>query len=134
MDVTFNRDASSLQLATGVINVKNSREFSDKKGLRGCWGTDWPVSEKDSAGHKRETVGLGICLPAANVVSELPADKDNYPFVVGNIQHGMRYYITFASDNETFPEGMHKADDFFAYLSAWKGEIEQPCVISCSRK
>ena len=83
---------------------------------------------------RRETVGLGICLPVANVLSELPADKDNYPYVVGNIATAMRYYITFASDNETFPEGMHSADEFFSYLSAWKREIEQPCVISCSRK
>ena len=134
VDIIFSRDASRLQLSTGLVNVKQSREYSDGRGLRGCWGTDWPVSEKDSAGHKRETVGLGICLPVANVVSELPADKDNYPYVVGNIATGMRYYITFASDNETFPEGLHSADDFFAYLSAWKREIEQPCVISCSRK
>ena len=134
VDVRFNRDATSLQLATGVINVKNSREFSDKKGLRGCWGTDWPVSEKDSAGHKRETVGLGICLPVANVLSELPADKDNYPYVVGNIATAMRYYITFASDNETFPEGIHSAKAFFDYLKDWKRDIEHPCVISCSRR
>ena len=123
VDIIFSRDASRLQLSTGLVNVKQSREYSDGRGLRGCWGTDWPVSEKDSVGHKRETVGLGICLPSTNVISELPADKDNYSFVVGNIATSMRYHITFASDNETFPEGIHSAKAFFDYLKDWKRDI-----------
>ena len=134
VDIIFSRDASRLQLSTGLVNVKQSREYSDGRGLRGCWGTDWPVSEKDSVGHKRETVGLGICLPSTNVISELPADKDNYSVVVGNIATSMRYHITFASDNETFPEGIHSAKAFFDYLKDWKRDIEHPCVISCSRR
>ena len=134
VDIIFSRDASRLQLSTGLVNVKQSSEYSDGRGLRGWWGTDWPVSAKDSVGHKRETVGLGICLPSTNVISELPADKSNYPFVVGNIATSMRYHITFASDNETFPEGIHSAKAFFDYLKDWKRDIEHPCVISCSRR
>ena len=134
VDILFSRDASRLQLSTGLVNVKQSSEYSDGRGLRGCWGTDWPVSAKDSVGHKRETVGLGICLSSTNVISELPADKSNYPFVVGNIATSMRYHITFASDNETFPEGIHSAKAFFDYLKDWKRDIEHPCVISCSRR
>ena len=134
VDILFSRDASRLQLSTGLVNVKQSSEYSDGRGLRGCWGTDWPVSAKDSVGHKRETVGLGICLPSTNVISELPADKSNYPFVVGNIATSMRYHITFASDNETFPEGIHSAKAFFDYLKDWKRDIEHPCVISCKRR
>jgi len=101
VDVKFNKPVSDYRFATGIINVKNSVEMSDKNGLRGCWGTDWPVSEKDSAGHKRETVGLGIRIPAANVISELPANKDNYPYVIGNATDELHYNITFGSDNET---------------------------------
>ena len=134
VDIIFSRDASRLQLSTGLVNVKQSREYSDGRGLRGCWGTDWPVSEKDSVGHKRETVVLGICLPSTNVISELPADKDNYSFVVCSIATSMRYHITFASDNETFPEGIHSAKAFFDYLKDWKRDIEHPCVISCKRR
>ena len=122
VDVSFSRPVDDLQFATGVINVKNSVEYSDGKGLRGCWGTDWPVSEKDSAGHKRETVGLGICLPQANISKELPADKDNYPFVVNIPSEHLTYYITFGSDNETF--GMHSAKDWFAYLEEWKKALD----------
>ncbi len=127
VDINFNKPLPHAQFATGIINVKNSKELSDKKGLRGCWGTDWPVSEKDSAGHKRETVGLGICIPTKNVVSELPADKDNYPYVVGNATDELHYNITFCSDNETF--GYHSAEAWFDYLKAWKEELNNPVVI-----
>ena len=127
VDVKFDRAVPEYRFATGIINVKNSEEMTDKKGLRGCWGTDWPVSEKDSAGHKRETVGLGICIPAKNVVSELPANKDNYPFVIGNATDELHYNITFGSDNEQF--GYHSAKEWFAYLKEWKAELNSPVTV-----
>lgn len=127
VDVKFDRAIPEYRFATGIINVKNSEEMTDKKGLRGCWGTDWPVSEKDSAGHKRETVGLGICIPAKNVVSELPANKDNYPFVIGNATDELHYNITFGSDNEQF--GYHSAKEWFAYLKEWKAELDSPVTV-----
>ncbi len=127
VDIKFNKPVPEYQLATGIINVKNSVELSDNKGLRGCWGIDWPVSAKDSVGHKRETVGLGILIPAKNVVSELPANKDNYPYVVGNFTDEFHYNITFCSDNESF--GYHSSDAWFEYLKAWKEELLNPVVI-----
>ncbi|OYP62705.1 DUF4861 domain-containing protein [Prevotella sp. P2-180] len=130
VDVMFKGDIESLKLATGLINVKNSEEYSDGKGLRGCWGTDWPVSEKDSAGHKRETVGLGICIPADNIIKELPANSDNYPYVVKPALGEIPYHITFASDNETFPSSFHTPASFFEYLRQWKRQIESPVTIT----
>lgn len=127
IDIKFNKQIPTYQFATGIINVKNSVEHSNKKGLRGCWGTDWPVSEKDSAGHKRETVGLGIYIPAKYIVNELPANKDNYPYVIGNATDELHYNITFCSDNESF--GYHNAKDWFKYLDAWKEELEKPLII-----
>lgn len=127
VDVKFNKAVPTYEFATGIINVKNSVEHSNKKGLRGCWGTDWPVSEKDSAGHKRETVGLGIYIPAKYIVKELPANKDNYPYVIGNATDELHYNITFCSDNESF--GYHSADDWFKYLDAWKEELEKPVIV-----
>lgn len=128
VSISFNKPVPSHNFSTGIINVKNSVEHSDGKGLRGCWGTDWPVSEKDSAGHKRETVGLGIYIPQKNVVKELTANKDNYPFVVGNINRQFTYHITFCSDNETW--GFHSAKEWFAYLDGWKKELESPVTVS----
>lgn len=127
VDVSFRGNTDGLQLATGVINVKDSREHSDKHGLRGCWGTDWPVSAKDSAGHKRETVGLAILIPKSHIAAELPADKDNYPFVVAPKAGALHYAIAYCSDNETY--GFHSADDWFRWMEQWKKEQEKPAVV-----
>jgi hypothetical protein len=117
VDITFSRPANGYRFCTGLINVKNSTEYSDNKGLRGCWGKDWPVSAKDSVGHKQETVGLGIYIPENYVIKELPADKDNYPFIVGTSTDRLHYDITFGSDNENF--GYHNSKEWFKYLSEW---------------
>ena len=128
VDVKFNKPASGYQFATGFINVKNSTEFSDKKGLRGCWGKDWPVSAKDSVGHKRETVGLGICIPEKYIASEEPANKDNYAYVLKTDTDELHYQITFCSDNETF--GYHKDEDWYAFLKEWKDDISHPVKVT----
>ena len=125
VDVFFNRPVADYQFSTGVINVKNSVEFSDKKGLRACWGTDWPSS--DTINFKRETVGLGICIPMKYVRSEEPANKDNYAFVVGTADDHLRYKVIYCSDNESF--GYHSANEWFAFLKEWKKEVEKPISV-----
>ena len=132
VDIRFDRPATNYQFCTGIINVKNSIEFTDKQGLRGCWGTDWPVSAKDSIGHKRETVGLGICIPNQNVIQELPKDKRNYPYVVATSTNQLHYAITFTSDNEDF--GYHTADAWFAWLKKWKQNLDARNSVSIRRK
>lgn len=128
VDVKFNKPAGDYMLSTGFINVKNSTEYSDKKGLRGCWGTDWPVSAKDSVGHKRETVGLGIYIPEKYIVSEEPANKDNYGYVINTTTDELHYKITFCSDNETF--GYHSDKEWFDFLKEWKDDLSHPVTIT----
>lgn len=129
IDISFDKDVSGYEFSTGIINVKNSTEYTDNAGLRACWGTDWPVSEKDSAGHKRETVGLAICVPKANIVSEKPADKDNYTYVVkASADNTLSYRVMFTSDNEEF--GYHSDTDWYDYVKAWKKDVEQPLVVT----
>lgn len=123
----FSRPIADYEFSTGIINVKGSEEFSDKNGLRGCWGTDYTVSGKDTLTHAKETVGLGICIPSQHIRQELKADKDNYGFVVGTSTDCLRYAITFTSDKETF--GYHTAKDWFEALKAWKRELEPVRVI-----
>ena len=123
----FSRPVADYEFSTGIINVKGSEEFSDKNGLRGCWGTDYTVSGKDTLTHAKETVGLGICIPSQHIRQELKADKDNYGFVVGTSTDRLRYAITFTSDKETF--GYHTAKDWFEALKAWKRELEPVRVI-----
>ena len=124
IDISFSPNASKYQFATGLINIKNSTECFDKRGMRGCWGTDWPVSEKDSAGHKRETVGLGISVPSDYVVGQVPATKDNYTFVVKPVGNTLHYDVVFGSDNESF--GFHSEKEWFAFLKEWKQQLLNP--------
>jgi len=125
VDVFFSKNVADRLFSTGIINVKGSEEFSDKKGLRACWGTDWPSS--DTINWKRETVGLGVCIPMKYVKSEEPANKDNYAFVIGTDNSHLSYKVIYCSDNETF--GYHSAKEWFEFLKEWKKEMEIPIEV-----
>ena len=125
VDAFFNKNVSDYRFSTGLVNVKGSEEFSDRQGLRACWGSDYPSS--DTIKWKRETVGLAIYVPQENIVSEEPANKDNYAYVLKVNGNHMAYKVTYTSDNETF--GYHSAKEWFEYLTAWKRELEQPVVV-----
>ena len=126
VDVLFNKDVSDYRFSTGIINVKGSEEFSNKKGLRACWGTDYPST--DTVKWSRETVGLAVLVPQKNIVSEEPANKDNYVYVLKVNGCQMSYKVTYTSANETF--GYHSAKEWFDYLKAWCKEVEKPVVVN----
>ena len=126
VDVLFNKDVSDYCFSTGIINVKGSEEFSNKKGLRACWGTDYPST--DTVKWSRETVGLAVLVPQKNIVSEEPANKDNYVYVLKVNGCQMSYKVTYTSANETF--GYHSAKEWFDYLKAWCKEVEKPVVVN----
>ena len=128
VDVQFSRDMTGKLFSTGLINVKDSKEFSDKEGLRGLWGTDFPAGAKDSIAHPRETVGMGIYIPEKALVSEEPANKDNYAFVVKPEGNHLHYNLVYGSANESF--GYHNEKDWFQFLKEWQKEIEKPAVVS----
>lgn len=119
VEVFFNKNVADRLFSTGIINVKGSEEFSDKKGLRACWGTDWPSSDHEN--FKPETVGLGICIPQKYIKSEEPANKDNYAFVVRTDNNSLSYKVIYCSDNESF--GYHSAKEWFELLTNWKKEV-----------
>ena len=125
VDINFNRDVDDYRFSTGIINVKNSQEFTDRHGLRACWGTDYPST--DTLKWKPETVGLAVLIPKKHIISEEPANKDNYAFVVGVQGKAMSYKITYCSDNEE--EGMHSAKEWFDYLKRWRKEVEKPFIV-----
>ena len=127
VDVIFDKNVADYTFSTGIINVKDSEEFSDKKGLRACWGCDWPSSDHEN--FKPETVGLGIWIPQQFIKSEEPSNKDNYAFVLRTEDNHLSYKIIYCSDNESF--GYHSAQEWFGFLKNWKAlEIEQPVKIT----
>ncbi|MBR1546456.1 MAG: DUF4861 domain-containing protein [Prevotella sp.] len=125
VDVFFNKDVSDYRFSTGIINVKGSEEFSDKKGLRACWGSDFPTN--DTINGKRETVGLAVLVPQKNIASEEPANKDNYAYVIKVDGSHMAYKVIYTSANETF--GYHAAKEWFDFLKAWRKEVEKPVEV-----
>lgn len=125
VNVHFNRNVADRLFSTGIINVKGSQEFSDHKGLRACWGTDYPST--DTVKWKRETVGLAICISQDNIASEEPANNDNYAYVVRIPNKSMKYHVSYCSDNEQF--GYHSEKDWFNYVNAWKRELDNPVVV-----
>ena len=127
VDVTFEDLLPDQLFATGLINIKDSREVTDYEGFRGCWGTDWPVSAKDSIGHKRETVGLGIYVPREYFVEERPADADNYPIIVRPKDNRLHYDIVFCSDNETY--GFHSFLEWSRFLAHWWQVLQTPVEV-----
>lgn len=127
VDVIFDKNVADYTFSTGIINVKDSEEFSDKKGLRACWGCDWPSSDHEN--FKPETVGLGIWIPQQFIKSEESSNKDNYAFVLRTEDNHLSYKIIYCSDNESF--GYHSAQEWFGFLKNWKAlEIEQPVKIT----
>ena len=125
VDVFFNKNVSDRLFSTGVINVKGSVEFSDHKGLRACWGTDYPSS--DTINWKRETVGLAVCIPQKYIRSEEPANKDNYAFVIATPDNHIAYKVIYTSANETF--GYHSSQEWFEFLKEWKKEVLKPIQV-----
>jgi len=134
VDVFFSRDVSEAQFSTGIIKVKGSEEFSDKNGLRACWGTDWPST--DTVKWNRETVGLAISLQKQNIVSEENADTiaqgGNYTFVVKAANNHISYKVAYCSANEDF--GFHSATEWFDWVKMWKKELEKPVKIRIQQK
>ena len=125
VDVYFNKDVNDYRFSTGIINVKGSEEYSDKKGLRACWGADFPTN--DTINGKRETVGLAVLVPQKYIVSEEPANKDNYAYVLKVNGKHMAYKVTYTSAHETF--GYHSAKEWFDHLKVWRKEVEAPVIV-----
>ena len=128
VDAFFRQNVNGYKFSTGTIRVKGSTEFNDHKGLRGCWGSDWAVAAKDSAGHQRETVGLGVYIPKPYMLKEIPTTDDELPFVIGTTGNHLRYHITFCSDKEDF--GYHSAKEWFDAMKEWRKEIDAPVIVS----
>lgn len=130
VDVRTNRAVDDIDFSTGLINVKNSKEYSNHRDLRGLWGADYPT--KDTVNYRPETVGMGIYIPQKYIVKELPADPVNYTYVIRIPNRRMSYKLTFGSDKEDY--GYHSARDWFDYLKQWRKQIDEPVKVVVDKR
>lgn len=133
VNIEFDRDASDYVFSTGIIDVKGSEEYSDHKGTRACWGTDWPAS--DTINWNRETVGLAINLPQQIIIEEKARDPKgkqqqgcNYTFVIKANGTKLNYKVAYCSANEK--EGFRSAKEWFDWVKAWKKETDTPVIVN----
>lgn len=132
VEVSFKEPLADETFCAGVINVKDSENYSDHKGLIGCWGTDWPAGANDTVGRKLETVGLAVCIPNQYVKEEQPI-TDNLIYTVGaKGEKCFTYHLSFASLRESF--GFKNAKEWFDYMKQWKKELEHPCKVEINGK
>ncbi|MFT3753531.1 MAG: DUF4861 domain-containing protein [Paludibacter sp.] len=112
-------------LATGVETIKGGPTTTDKKGLVGSWGTDYPVT--DTIKYEKQTVGLGVFVPQPYATKQVVEGLNNLVLMPYKKGETLRFYFTAAARKEeknpfTTPE------QFFAYLKNWKATLE-PVIV-----
>lgn len=103
-------------LATGVQTIAGGPTVSDKKGLVGSWGTDFPVT--DTVKYKKQTVGLGVFVPTKFVNKQVVEGMNNLVLMPYKKGETLRFYFTAAArkeENNPFTSSIQ----FFAYLKNW---------------
>ncbi len=108
-------------LATGVMTIAGGPTMSDKKGLVGSWGTDYPVT--DTVKYEKQTCGLGVYVPQPYARKQMVEGLNNLilmPYHKGEV---LRFYFTAAARKEE--KDPYTSDkQFFAYLKKWKTALE----------
>jgi len=133
VQVLFDPDfKDSLIFCTGVQKLPEEKFYTDKAGLVGVWGTDMPMTEPEKAKYGKQTVGLGVVVPA-QYTKQQAEDKANHLVLIGNnSQPTITYYLTATAMKEK--KGFKKAEDFFKYLEDWKKDVTNPVTVSFSEK
>lgn len=137
VQVTFSRSVADVPLSTGIVDiVEGSEEYTDKGGLRGCWGR--ACAGNNPQVYDTITVGLGICVPKEYYKgdSHFSFSKGRLPDqayveVVGTEADNLHYWFAATCDIETF--GFKGKDEWFAYLREWKKELQNPVKVAVKR-
>ena len=137
VQVSFSRTVGDVPLSTGIVDiVEGSEEFTDKGGLRGCWGR--ACAGNNPKVYDTITVGLGIYVPKeyykgdshfTNGKEHLPDQA--YVEVVGTQTDNLHYWFAATCDIETF--GFKGKDEWFDFLKAWKKELQNPVKVTVKR-
>lgn len=112
-------------LATGVETIKGGPTMSDKKGLAGSWGTDYPVT--DTIKYEKQTVGLGVFVPQPYATKQVVQGLNNLVLMPYKKGETLRFYLTAAALKEE-KKPFTSAEQFFAYLKNWSAALK-PVVV-----
>jgi hypothetical protein len=112
-------------LATGVETIKGGPTTTDKKGLVGSWGTDYPVT--DTVKYEKQTVGLGVFVPQPYATKQVVEGLNNLVLMPYKKGETLRFYFTAAARKEE-KNPFTTSEQFFAYLKNWKVALEPVMV------
>lgn len=112
---------------TGVLTFPDGETFTDGKGLCASWGSNWAYGPKDTLNtDRRATLGVAVCIPRKYVIGE-PTNDENLLYLIGAKKARktihMTYWLAFCNDKEEWEGSMHSADEWFAWVRNWKGEL-----------
>lgn len=105
----------------GITHIKGQQNWTDGNGLLANWGKDYPVTGKDTLTHQKETVGMAIAIPKANILKEVHTRYDD-GYVVTIPDNRLVYFISFCSDKEE--NGYHQPNEWFDALKKWKYSLQ----------
>lgn len=126
VDIHISPSPSGATYCTGIQKVmEDNTGFITPDGLAGSWG--WNVPEKKHA-ELRDTLGLGIYIPAPYLVRTIEDDINYLTLLRPDSRGNIRYTFTSAAlRDQTSPRS---ADEWFAWLRRWKKEQANPVKVT----
>ena len=91
---------------------------TDNGILLGSWGTDWPVN--DSIKYAKETVGLGVYVPAEYATRPVHDQRNN--LALFSPKTYLCFYLTTVAQKEDTPPARDE-QSFYNYLRQWRKEL-----------
>lgn len=133
VQVLFNPDfKDSLIFSTGVQKMPEEKFYTDNSGLVGVWGTDMPMPDPEKEKYGKQTVGLGVVIPAQYLKSQAEDKVNHLDLISNNSTPIITYYFTATALKEK--KGFKSPDEFFKYLESWKKDVLSPVSVTLSEK
>lgn len=125
VDIRIEGAAPDETFCTGIQKLEEQPVgFIRENGLCGSWGFNVP--EKSAPEH-REGVGLGLYVHPDNRKA-MKEDGYNYLTLLRADADGhIRYTVAACAEREK--GGFKTAEEWFAYLAQWHGEVSVPCIV-----
>ena len=136
VDVKFSRNVGDLSLSTGVTDIVGSESYSDKSGIRACWGR--ALAGNNPKVYDEHTVGLAVCIPKqyykgdSHFTNGKEKNPDQaYVALLGTKSDRLHYWFSATCDIESF--GFPDSKAWFSHLADWKEDVMNPVKISIAK-